>query len=367
MTKLKSLIPPIVHLNVHSTCMLKCEFCAKSQSNFSKYPAMPLEKFKKYVDMYTDYGTTIFELTPPVGDAINLKPEVLREYLDYLEQNDKVEGYFFYTSLVTSKRMSSGEYDFIFDRKKFLMQLSLYAVNKDEFIKRTSGQKKQYDILLDNIYYILKNIDKLQLCVSDRTTYGNALGLYMKNNQNLPTTEPSPAFRSIINIIKASPRICLSTSDEILPDHNYKKTTDKTTVNKNTGICLDMLMATGPFPDGKVSLCSWIDSRKEMIKGNLDEITPEELYKDYFIGEDGEERINTNSLGFDKKHFVCSGCDYYDDGTVEGGRASEGTIRRESLDIGKTLEDKVNYIRRTFIEMLESLRASKGWNKPTWW
>ena len=159
MTKLKSLVPPIIHLNVHSTCLLKCEFCAKSFSNYSKYPAMSFENFKNYVDKYTEYGTTIFELTPPVGDAIDLKPDILKQYLDYLEDNDKVDGYFFYSSLVTPKRMSSGDYDFIFDRKKFLIQLSLYAVNKSEFLRRTSGKEKQYYILLDNIYYILKNIN----------------------------------------------------------------------------------------------------------------------------------------------------------------------------------------------------------------
>ena len=264
--------------------------------------------------------------------------------------------------------MSSGDYDFLFNRKKFLMQISLYAVNRREFIRRTSGTAKQYNILINNLYYILKNIEKLQLCVSDRTTYGNALGLFQKDNtEKIPVSKPSVAFDYIIPIIKSSPRICLSTSEAVLPDHNYKKTTCKTAKNKNKGICLDMLISSGPFPNGKLSMCSWIDSRQEMIKGNMNTDNLSEIYKDYFIGDDGQEEINKHRLGFQEKYYVCETCDYFDDGTVEGGRANEGTIRETNLDIGHTLEDKVKYIKESYLEMVDCLRKDKGWDQPTWW
>lgn len=367
MSNLKALVPPMIHINVHSTCLLKCEFCAKSNGKYVKYPPITIDRFKECVDKYLDYGTTIFELTPPVGDTIDLDPVILKQYLDYLEENERVEGYFFYTSLVTPKNMSLGDYDFIFNRKKFLIQISLYAVNRTEFLRRTSGSTKQYHILIDNLHYIIKNINKLQLCVSDRTTYGNALGLHNKNPMNIPTSKPSVAFEHIIPALKSSPRICVSTSVDVLPDHDYKKTTCQTAKNKNKGICLDMLISTGPFPNGKVSLCSWIDSRQEMIKGDIYTEDLAEIYKDYFVGNDGEEVINKAKLGFDEKYYVCETCDYFDDGTAEGGRASESTIRDKPLDIGHSLEDKVKYIKQSFLDMMECLRTNKGWTQPTWW
>ena len=343
-------IPPIFNISLHSTCYLKCEFCMKAKGDYDRYKPIEYDQFTKYIDALADYGTSIFELTPTVGDAFSLSPPVLEQYLDYLEDKQSVDVYFFYTSLITKEPMSNGQFDFLFNRDKFILHISLYAVNKKEFMRRTSGTEEQFDILKSNLFYIIQNIDKFQIDLSDRTTFGNSMArMNMDDDTDVPTSKPSPAFKYIINALCNSPRVSVDSSPGTMIDHDYTDTVTKTAKSNHDGVCIAMLMDNGVYPDGKVSLCSWIDSRREMTMGNLNDNSLDEIYKDYWDEEGEKPKLNEQSLKFDKKFYVCNNCDFALPGPP-----------------GKTIEEKSDALRTEYIQLLNNLRDGKGHKHKKW-
>lgn len=331
-------IPPVFNISIHSQCVLKCEFCMKSLDRYEKYKPISAKKFERYVNIMTEYGVTMFEITPTVGDPMVTEPSLLKQYLDILERHPKIEIYLMYTSLVTPQSINTPEWSFLLNRSKMLLHISLYSVNYNNFKHRTGGDRKKYKTLKDNIYYIIKNSRSIKTIIIDRT--GNE-DLYSDDSAN--TCRPDIFFKKIIKTLKSPD--CRVFTKFSSPDWNYNLTKTQTAKSRHNGICTYMLMDGGVYPDGSVSLCTWIDCNKKMITGNLETTTPDELYKDYWAMSSGRECLNVNSLKFDKKYYMCDNCDFSapagtDDMSLE---QCVSAIKQEFRDIMKWIDTGGEY------------------------
>lgn len=142
-------------------CPLRCSFCENSDDYFKNAKNMNLETFKNKVDEIVQNNIEIIDLTPLVGEILNLKN--IEDYFNVLDNNDHIKEYSFITCLITNKR----NIEKLTNRPKLKLEISLYGLDKEEYKLRTN--KDLFNNFISNLKYLLKIYDK-KITIINRTS-----------------------------------------------------------------------------------------------------------------------------------------------------------------------------------------------------
>lgn len=131
-------------------CNLKCRFCAYEKKQSSR-ANMPQSLFVSAVEQALDLGYREFHLTPCTGDVF-MDPRLF-EKLSYLEANERVRAYHFFTNFTI---LDSVKIDRLLNLKKLSsIVISIYGHDEASFIALTKSETKVYRRLLENMTYLL--------------------------------------------------------------------------------------------------------------------------------------------------------------------------------------------------------------------
>lgn len=139
-------------------CPMRCSFCPNSDDYFAKGTIMNLDVFRDKVSEVVSSGIASIDLTPIIGEVLTISN--LNEYLDYLDSRDEVKEYTFITCLVCPKK----HIDFLLNRPKLKLEISLYGTNKERFKQRTN--KDAFSTFISNFKYLVcyfKNPNKITI------------------------------------------------------------------------------------------------------------------------------------------------------------------------------------------------------------
>lgn len=147
-----------INIQIINRCNLLCVFCPRANipsedlRNIEKTGVMTLELFKDIVDRCVVAGITKFSLTPRMGEVL-IDPTLL-DKLHYLEDNSKVQSYFFASNLTLD---ASDLINYLQRSKKLTLEVSHYG-SLENFVKVTQGNKRFYDIYKKNLCLIAARI-----------------------------------------------------------------------------------------------------------------------------------------------------------------------------------------------------------------
>lgn len=170
----KQYIPDIYKsINIENTsiCNLGCKFCGYHKRDNKIHPlkTMTQEDFEKTVKEVIALGYRNIGLSPTTGDVFMDKRFI--EKLHFLENQKKLDGYYFYTNFIPLKK------DDLLKILKFkkldFMGISIYGHDLNTFIKFADSTKSAYKKLLENLKELnnilnKKNLD-LKILIGHRT------------------------------------------------------------------------------------------------------------------------------------------------------------------------------------------------------
>lgn len=236
-----------IQLYITNKCSLNCEFCIKSKRDISNI-YMDLDTFKKVVDKCVDNGVKTFELTPIVGDI--LADENLIKRLEYLEQNDGVKRYWFFTNLIN---LTEEHIYFFAGTKKMSVTVSVYGDNKDIYLQNTN--KDLYDVFVDNLLRLMTSswfvIDEFNI------RFKGFIGNNIVNNLLHRLIAMRELYGKFVDVVDDS------------DNFDWENILNSDTYVKKSGVCRYARKANVVFPNGDVSLCGCLDIEGTMYIGNI--------------------------------------------------------------------------------------------------
>jgi MoaA/NifB/PqqE/SkfB family radical SAM enzyme len=157
----------VLNVETSSLCNLKCVFCAYTKKHSPKV-SMTDEFFKNVIWQAAAMGFTHYELTPCTGDVF-MDRNVYNKF-DFLEENQEVEGYHFFTNFTIPK---PAQIEQIARLKKLKnVTVSIYGHDEQSFIAITKSTAKVYKRLLNNLETLYQQLDSIgfNLDIGIRTT-----------------------------------------------------------------------------------------------------------------------------------------------------------------------------------------------------
>lgn len=172
----------LFHIETSSACNLKCRFCAYTKKS-TPTVGMSYDDFIAVVHQALDLGYRRFELTPCTGD-VYMDRSFARK-LAFLEQNDRVESYEFFTNLTIPKPETVAQLAAL--KKLKHLTVSVYGHDLPSFIAITEGTVKLYERLKANLEALL--------AVRQRASYELAIGL--RSSRTRPKGEKSDLMQIV--------------------------------------------------------------------------------------------------------------------------------------------------------------------------
>ncbi len=248
-------------------CPLRCSFCENSDDYFKNAKNMSLENFKLKVNDVVKNNIEIIDLTPLVGEILNLKN--IEEYFDILDENKKIKEYSFITCLISSKKNIKK----LINRPKLKLEISLYGVDKEEYKFRTN--KDLFDTFLSNLKYLLSVYSK-EITIVNRTSV---------NDKKLFERKMSPHLNFLL-------KKCTIDEKWVVDRKNYSEIMEQKNINE-----FECHWMTEPVlsNDGICFCC--FDSKKEYVSKK----SINELYsKDNFLKHIKKIKICNEKCGWYK-------------------------------------------------------------------
>lgn len=248
------------HINIITInkCQLQCTFCINSYLKGNvDIDMFSYDEFVKTIDRLTDFGFNSIELTPSVGDVL-LDPDFMSK-LTYLENNPKIKYYGFVTNLLAIT--PTDIYQLIYTQKCDCA-ISIYGHNAQTY-EETTGIDA-YDRFQENFSILGCKSQDYENC--DPFTF------YMRCStfEELPESRLKRGMRTMM---KYGAKI---ENGETINRNWGGLMADNT--GEKTGICSRVLTENGIYPNGDVSACGCWDWNKELIIGNINEQSLEEIY-----------------------------------------------------------------------------------------
>ena len=248
-----------ININVIDICTLKCKFCMNHLDRISKRfsPAISTEHFINIVDYCINGGVTKFCLTPKRGE-LTLDSDYIAK-LQYLEQHELVEEYFFTTNFTTD---CSELLEFMKTSKKLGIGISVYGHNKESFNKLTQDKTNRYwDKYITNIGKLiatLPELDKSKIKLYKRYTADIVdVGIRILENNGIKFDKTELENYNVGGLLRPS--------TEFITAPHVKK----------HGICPSAV--SGTINDGNYALCYVSDPKNTLIIGSIYEYTLTEL------------------------------------------------------------------------------------------
>ena len=300
----KEYIPnPKEHLYIETSdiCNLACRFCAYTKTKRKKQ-IMETDFFCDIIDRATKFGFYNFGLTPITGDVFTDKDFLSK--LGYLEKNPLVNGYSFYTNFTL---LDDSVLDKLLKLKKLdTLNISLYGHDADSFVKITKSTPANYERLVANVNYLLKNSDKLPFSLY----FG--LRSYNSFDFKTATSELCEAVKKVMRKTNAEFYVTkqfnnwggyISQADVEGLDITIG---DGKVIDKK-GPCALIFYKNIVMVDGRINACACRDVDTTMVLGDLKTQSFDEIYsrsnKAYM------DLINNQVNG--SFHQICETCDFY--------------------------------------------------------
>lgn len=269
--KLNKFKPYVAGLELLNSCLFNCNFCI---NNSKTKDILPLDEFKKRVQTLIHNGIRVIDITPTYKGDVFLISNI-SDYIQYLEDTPEIESYFFYFSMVPTKKVFNiidNILNIINDSTKATLLFSCYWTdNKYEtFEKITHTSKKHFEIHKINTMYLFKKIN------ADRIIFVNRL--------QRDVTERNP----LLMICKAR-GIEMIREDDDVPLH---------ITDDHKGLCDQYLNCTFVTIDGNLHFCNF-GYKSETIIGNIDDYTNR---TDFIQQMTSNKHLNNN---------MCNKCEFY--------------------------------------------------------
>ena len=174
-----------IHIETSSLCNLKCKFCAYDKRDLELHPSltMKIENFKRIVNDCNNEKYRYIGLTPTTGDIFMDK--TIFEKLDILENNNQIQGFFFYTNFIP---INFEKIQKLLNYKKLkFLGLSIYGHDEKTFINFTNSTSAAYNKLIQNLEELEKNLfyDKMKIKSLSINLRSEKSFLLEKNDSNL--------------------------------------------------------------------------------------------------------------------------------------------------------------------------------------
>jgi MoaA/NifB/PqqE/SkfB family radical SAM enzyme len=290
----------LFHIETSSACNLKCRFCAYTKKSTPKV-SMSYDTFVDTVEQALALGYTRFELTPCTGDVFMDK--TLSAKLDFLERDERVESYEFFTNLTipkpdATKRLASLN-------KLRHLTVSVYGHDLDSFVKIAGSTPMLYKRLLANLDALLE--------VMPQASFEVAIGLRstLKRPRGATTDllQAVERFRAAGHEIWLAPGVYnnwggLITQDDVAGLDMYINPTDGA---YKMGACEKLFDSVQVMATGVVNACACRDVDATLAIGNIADEPLEKIVSPdnprYMAIIEAQQRGDFAA--------ICKSCDFY--------------------------------------------------------
>lgn len=248
------------HINIVTVnkCQLRCNFCINSLLNGKvKETMFTYDQFVETVDRLIDFGVDHFEMTPNIGDVF-LDP-LFTAKITYLENHPKVRYYGFVTNLLAITPLDM--YQLILSQKCDCA-ISIYGYDEESYEKTTG---------VNAFNKFQENLSTLASKVEDYEN-ANPFTFYMRYSKYEDFPE-SRTKRGMDFMMKLGAKL---ENGETM-NRNWGGIM-KDNIGEKQGICSRILNENGVHPNGDISACDCWDWNKELLIGNMNEQSLEEIY-----------------------------------------------------------------------------------------
>jgi len=289
------------NIETSGLCNLKCRFCAYSKKKSQK-KIMHQDLFEKVVNEAVNLGYNDFELTPCTGDVF-ADPGFL-DKLRFLETDDKVETYSFFTNFILPNNKSIYELSNLEKLKSIV--ISVYGHDEDSFVRITQSTSRNYRKLISNLNFLLEHIH----------SFNSSIGIGFRSER----VASRKNFESDISNVLEKLRIA---GIDIMESHGIYnnwggyvsqedvKGLDIVIMEKDfypkIGACSKIFDSVQVTSSGIVNACNCRDVDSQLMIGNINEmqlanvLSPLNLLYRNLIDEQENNRFRP----------VCRNCDYY--------------------------------------------------------
>jgi radical SAM protein with 4Fe4S-binding SPASM domain len=249
-----------------------------------------MDDFKKYATAALKFGIRSFEITPIVGDPL-LDP-LLIDRLRFLFDNG-AERVVSFTNLLGLTEDILKKLDQFPD---FRLNISIYGIDEKTYEDRTGC--KSFQKFFDNLRMLVNHmLDGRKFMIGEanfrtKITKLTPIELMIDGLRAYGSVEASYQFDQDFNW------------HELLKVENTLE--DPPTKREVSGVCRNLLDDVSIWPNGDVGICAgWFDINKQMLLGNLNEMTMDEIFDD---GSKYSSIIKEQQEG--KYRSLCAKCSY---------------------------------------------------------
>lgn len=260
-----------LYITTSTICNLRCRFCAYHRTTIAKR-IMPHPLFRSIVHKACDFGFSILNLTPLVGEVL-VDPDFPAK-IEFLEGSPTVEGWSFCTNFTLAHR----EFIHTLPRLNKLQYLAitLYGYDADSFRRMTGGPAA----LFDRMVYNLHLLSELELEFLSRVE------LRIRSERCFSMEKCVPAlYQPLTSLAEKGARVRVVTdrysnwggliTAEDLADLDIQL---QPVVSPKRAPCAFLFYKHTVLPDGRLNACSAEDGQASMVIGNLATQTFGEIY-----------------------------------------------------------------------------------------
>lgn len=296
-------------------CQLQCFFCVSGNGFSVPYDVFRVDKFKEVIDMLSEHGYDVIDLTPVVGDIF--QDPGIYEKLAYM--TEKKIRYEVVSNILSLKEDKITE---LLTNQNMELAISIYGWDSESYEKTTKTRKFEL---------FLRKLKAIQAHPGDLEN----IRLYLRNRDwhEIPDSEVKDV---LIDLFDRGATI----EDAELTNKNWGGHLNFGPKQEKKGLCNRFIFENGIYPNGDITLCNCWDWNKFFVIGNIYEQTLDEIYN-----------LDTNPKlhSFVKKHILsnyegpCVNCnDFYQTDRIWGFE----WIKRYELLYKKDVHDPLPGIRK---------------------
>ena len=288
-----------LYITTSTICNLRCRFCAYSKSSITK-SIMPNHLFFSIIEKACDFGFTIFNVTPLIGEVLTDPDFIVK--LDFLERFPNVENFSFCTNLTLADDEFINNIRHL--SKLHWLSISIYGYDTNSFQRITRAKSVLFEKMVHNLSLLLEWGPSLSSHVE----------LRIRTERSFSLEKCTPDLYSILNmLIKMNVRIRIVTDSYSnwggLITANDLEGLDiclKPNISQKSEPCTFLFYKHTILPDGRINACSAEDGNASMIIGDLRKQSFKEIY--FLLNDTYMQLISQQLKGqFSKLCQACSG------------------------------------------------------------
>jgi radical SAM protein with 4Fe4S-binding SPASM domain len=253
-------------IHIGGKCNLACPACSLQwmpRELKSRYAVdvLSLDRFKDLVEECLDVGITKFNLTGVIGEPLIHKD--FEEYCEYLNVNDRVEMFTFFTSLTTNKLEMLDKLIFM---SKLKLVVSVSGTTVDRFMENVGTNKVMFHRFIDNVAYIIDHADMIP----------SHIQFFIRYKEFFDGTSPDQLQSRIIIAGKLDRFDVIPFHESgnwagLIPDSVTQHEPGWIKRSEKKGICGYALNEQVILPNGDVLLCGATDVEQKTVLGNVED------------------------------------------------------------------------------------------------